>query len=63
MVRPLATSALALILGAAPVLAEVTPAQVWENLQKYSTDYGYVVSGNVDDAGGTQRHVDAPAAG
>lgn len=59
MVRPLATSALALILGAAPVLAEVTPAQVWENLQKYSTDYGYVVSGNVDDAGGTLTVTDA----
>lgn len=59
MVRPLATSALALILGAAPVLADVTPAQVWENLQRYSADYGYEVSGTVDDAGGTLTVTDA----
>lgn len=59
MVRPLATSVLALTLGAGPALADVTPAQVWENLQKYSTDYGYQVSGDVEDAGGTLTVTDA----
>lgn len=59
MVRPLATSALALILGAGSALADVTPAQVWENLQQYSADYGYQVSGNVENAGGTLTVTDA----
>ncbi|WEF24482.1 DUF2125 domain-containing protein [Paracoccus sp. S3-43] len=59
MVRPLATSLLALTLGAGSALADVTPAQVWENLQKYSADYGYQVSGNVEDAGGTLTVTDA----
>ncbi len=59
MVRPLATSALALIVGAGSALADVTPAQVWENLQKYSTEYGYQVSGTVEDAGGTLTVTDA----
>lgn len=59
MARPLATSLLALILGAGSALADVTPAQVWENLQKYSADYGYKVSGTVEDAGGTLTVTDA----
>lgn len=59
MVRPLATSLLALTLGAGSALADVTPAQVWENLQKYSADYGYQVSGDVEDAGGTLTVTDA----
>lgn len=59
MVRPLATSLLALILGAGAALADVTPAQVWENLQKYGADYGYQVSGTVEDAGGTLTVTDA----
>lgn len=59
MVRPLATSALALILGAGPILADVTPAQVWENLQTSGADYGYQVTGTVEDAGGTLTVTDA----
>lgn len=59
MVRPLATSVLALTLGAGSALADVTPAQVWENLQQYSADYGYQVSGDVEDAGGTLTVTDA----
>ena len=59
MFRFTATSALALILGAAPVLADVTPAQVWENLQEYGTEYGYQVTGTVEDAGNTLTVTDA----
>lgn len=59
MFRPAATSALALILGAAPVLADVTPAQVWENLRQSYTALGYEVSGAVEDAGGTLTVTDA----
>ena len=58
MFRFAATSVLALGL-AAPALADVTPAQVWENLQSYSADYGYQVTGTVDDAGGTLTVTDA----
>lgn len=53
MFRFAATSALALGIGAAPVLADVTPAQVWENLQKTYATHGYEVSGTAEDAGGT----------
>lgn len=59
MFRFAATSVLALAAGAAPVLAEVTPAQVWENLQKTYSDYGYQVSGTAEDAGGTLTVRDA----
>lgn len=59
MFRFAATSALALGIGAAPVLADVTPAQVWENLQKTYADHGYEVSGKVEDAGGTLTVRDA----
>ncbi|MDQ1901327.1 DUF2125 domain-containing protein [Paracoccus sp. WLY502] len=59
MFRFTATSTLALILGAAPVLADVTPAQVWENLQEYGTEYGYQVTGDVEDAGNTLTVTDA----
>lgn len=59
MSRFTATSALALILGAAPVLADVTPAQVWENLQEYGTEYGYQVTGEVEDTGNTLTVTDA----
>lgn len=40
MFRPLATSALALILGAGAALADLTPAQVWENVERSLTDAG-----------------------
>lgn len=54
MIRSLATSAIALIVGAAPVFADVTPAQAWENLSQYYQKYGYeVTTGNVEDAGNT----------
>lgn len=54
MFRPLASSTLALIAGAAPLLAEVTPAQVWENIDRYYADMGYTVSvGSRDEAGAT----------
>lgn len=54
MFRPLATSAAALIAAASPVLAEVTPAQVWDNISKYYTDMGYqVTAGDRDEAGDT----------
>nr|WP_162623893.1 DUF2125 domain-containing protein [Paracoccus saliphilus] len=43
MFRSLSTSAIALVLGAAPVLADVTPAQVWENLRQSYEDMGYRV--------------------
>lgn len=59
MFRFAATSTLALVIGAAPVMANVTPAQVWENLQKTYADYGYEVSGAVEDAGGTLTVRDA----
>lgn len=44
MFRLLATSAVALVTGAAPLFAEVTPAQVWDNLRDYYTDMGYQVT-------------------
>lgn len=44
MLRTLATSSVALIVGAAPVFADLTPAQVWESLSKYYTDSGYTVT-------------------
>lgn len=54
MFRTLATSTVALIAGAAPLFADVTPAQVWDNLAKYYDKVGYeVVVGNRDDSGQT----------
>ncbi|MTE00746.1 hypothetical protein GIY56_10630 [Paracoccus sp. YIM 132242] len=58
MFRTLATSVLALGI-AAPALADVTPAQVWENLQKTYADLGYEVTGKTEDAGGTLTVRDA----
>jgi hypothetical protein len=52
MYRPIATSTIALILGAGPVLADVTPAQVWDNLRETYTEMGYQMQvGNADQAG------------
>ncbi|WP_410216322.1 DUF2125 domain-containing protein [Paracoccus sp. (in: a-proteobacteria)] len=52
MFRPLSTSAIALILTAAPGLADVTPAQVWENLRASFQDMGYQVQvGSEDNSG------------
>ncbi|MBC9246276.1 DUF2125 domain-containing protein [Paracoccus sp. 11-3] len=60
MFRSLATSAIALIAGAAPVLADITPAEAWESLTKNYTDFGYeLTTGNVDDAGNTLTVTDA----
>lgn len=54
MYRPIATSSLALILGAGPVLAEVTPTQVWDNLRETYTEMGYQLQvGQTEDAGQT----------
>ncbi|WP_207100792.1 DUF2125 domain-containing protein [Paracoccus shandongensis] len=58
MFRFAATSVLALGI-AAPALADVTPAQVWENLQDNYAGYGYQVTGQVEDAGGTLSVRDA----
>lgn len=52
MFRSLATSAIALIAGAAPVLADLTPAQVWDSVEQYYTEFGYQVAiGSRDEAG------------
>lgn len=54
MYRSLATSAVALITAAAPVLADVTPDEVWTSLSNYYTGMGYEVSeGSRDLAGET----------
>lgn len=54
MLRSLATSAVALIAAAAPALSEVTPAQAWENLNRYYEDFGYqVTTGGTNEAGDT----------
>ncbi|WP_405402279.1 hypothetical protein [Paracoccus sp. Ld10] len=50
MNRPLATSAIALILGAGPTLADVTPAQVWQSLQDSYEQMGYEVQVGSEDA-------------
>lgn len=52
MYRVLTSSALALIATAIPALAEVTPAQVWDDLESYYTDMGYQVRiGGRDETG------------
>jgi hypothetical protein len=52
MIRSLATSAIALIAGAAPVLADLTPAQVWDSVEQYYSEFGYQVSvGSRDETG------------
>ena len=54
MYRPIATSAIALIIGAGPVLADVTPSQVWDSLQQTYGQMGYDMQvGATDDAGQT----------
>lgn len=53
MFRFAATSTLALCIGAGAAMAELTPAQVWENLQQTYAGYGYEISGQTEDAGGT----------
>ncbi|SNT74964.1 DUF2125 domain-containing protein [Paracoccus seriniphilus] len=63
MFRSLATSSLALIAGAAPVLAEVSPLQVWENLDRYYSDMGYEITiGSRDEAGSTLTLTDVEVA-
>lgn len=52
MNRPLATSALALILAAGPALSDVTPAEVWDTLQDDMEQMGYSVEvGDRDEQG------------
>lgn len=70
MFRSLSTSAIALVLGAAPVLADVTPAQVWDNLRQSYEEMGYQVQVGDEQASGdsltlsdiTLRSADADAA-
>ncbi|MCE0507119.1 DUF2125 domain-containing protein [Roseivivax sp. GX 12232] len=45
--------ALALVLPAAPALADVTPTQVWEGFRDYLESSGYSVTADVTEAGGT----------
>ena len=52
MNRPLATSALALILAAGPALSDVTPAEVWDSLQADMERMGYTVEIGTRDAQG-----------
>ncbi|MDP0930324.1 DUF2125 domain-containing protein [Paracoccus onubensis] len=53
MQRTLASSAIALIVAAGPALAELTPAQVWDNLSGYYTSMGYEVTvGSQDETDG-----------
>lgn len=59
MFRFAATSTLALCIGAGAALADMTPAEVWENLQKNYADYGYEVTGQVEDGGGNLTVSDA----
>ncbi|MFV0385009.1 DUF2125 domain-containing protein [Paracoccus sp. (in: a-proteobacteria)] len=54
MFRSLASSATALIVAASPVMADVTPNEVWENLSGYYSSMGYAVTtGARDEAGDT----------
>ncbi|WP_378947633.1 DUF2125 domain-containing protein [Paracoccus sp. R86501] len=54
MYRPIATSVIALVVGAGPVLADVTPSQVWDSLQQTYGQMGYDMQiGATDDAGQT----------
>ncbi|MDO5631868.1 MAG: DUF2125 domain-containing protein [Paracoccus sp. (in: a-proteobacteria)] len=54
MIRLLSTSAAALMIAAAPVFAEVTPAQVWEALvQNYRESGLTLTEGSRDQAGDT----------
>ena len=54
MLRLLSTSSVALIVAAAPVLAEVTPTQVWDSIIESYRSAGYAVTeGSRDEAGET----------
>lgn len=51
MFRPIATSALALILGAGAALADLSPADVWANIERSLADSGTLVEiGNRDES-------------
>ncbi|CAM3163374.1 DUF2125 domain-containing protein [Paracoccus nototheniae] len=52
MHRPLATSAIALILAAGPVFADVTPNEVWQSLQDSYEDMGYQVDVGTEEGSG-----------
>ena len=54
MFRPLASSALALMVAAAPVFADVSPSQVWDHLASYYDRVGYQVSVGAQDDSGDQ---------
>ncbi|MGR3496526.1 DUF2125 domain-containing protein [Citreimonas sp.] len=53
MNRLAAGTALALCTMAAPALADVTPQQVWDDLARYMSDFGYTVDASEDLAGDT----------
>lgn len=60
MFRVLATSSVALFAAAAPVLAEVTPAEVWGHMVKQYESLGYTVAeGSREEAGDTLTLTDA----
>jgi len=52
MHRPLATSAIALILAAGPALADVTPNEVWQSLRDSYQDMGYRVDVGSEEGSG-----------
>ncbi|MBW7055345.1 DUF2125 domain-containing protein [Paracoccus bogoriensis] len=53
MFRPIATSALALILGSGAALADLAPADVWANIERSLADSGTLVEiGNRDESAG-----------
>lgn len=60
MFRVLATSSAALIAAAAPVLAEITPAEAWDHMVEQYSRMGYTVTeGSRDEAGDTLTITDA----
>lgn len=52
-------ASLAALLAASPALADVTPAEVWDNLNGYLTDFGYDVSATTSQDGDTLTVSDA----
>ena len=49
------TTALALVLGTGLARADVTPAQVWDDMQQYLEGFGYQVTATESTAGNTLR--------
>ena len=63
MFGKVASSSLALIVAASPVMADVTPVEVWDNLVSYYEKFGYsVTEGARDEAGDTLTVTDVTMA-